>query len=152
MDDKKYFCQKKTGFYHLSAKTCQPWSVKIRHSLGKVELTRYYSELSDSNCCRFSLHKIEQELATEIKPIPKVIDKQLYVAEFQTQEETEAGQTEGGPASSSSSAAKRDWGSLHEGVCCLASCSEMCEHASRLNVNNEFCWKWNFMLRVLTTG
>lgn len=57
---------------------------------------------------RFSLHKIEQELATEIKPIPKVIDKQLYVAEFQTQEETEAGQTEGGPASSSSSAAKRD--------------------------------------------
>lgn len=55
---------------------------------------------------RFSLHKIEQELATEIKPIPKVIDKQLYVAEFQTQEETEAGQTEGGPASSS--AAKRD--------------------------------------------
>lgn len=55
---------------------------------------------------RFSLHKIEQELATEIKPIPKVIDKQLYVAEFQTQEETEAGQTEGGPTSSS--AAKRD--------------------------------------------
>lgn len=55
---------------------------------------------------RFSLHKIEQELATEIKPIPKVIDKQLYVAEFQTQDDTEAGQTEGGPASSS--AAKRD--------------------------------------------
>jgi ATP-dependent RNA helicase DDX6/DHH1 len=32
---------------------------------------------------RFSLHKIEQELGTEIKPIPKVIDKELYVAEFQ---------------------------------------------------------------------
>jgi len=31
---------------------------------------------------RFSLHKIEQELGTEIKPIPKVIDKALYVAEF----------------------------------------------------------------------
>lgn len=32
---------------------------------------------------RFSLHKIEQELGTEIKPIPKTIDKALYVAEFQ---------------------------------------------------------------------
>jgi ATP-dependent RNA helicase DDX6/DHH1 len=31
---------------------------------------------------RYSLHKIEQELGTEIKPIPKVIDKALYVAEF----------------------------------------------------------------------
>jgi len=29
---------------------------------------------------RFSLHKIEQELGTEIKPIPKVIDKELYVS------------------------------------------------------------------------
>ena len=33
---------------------------------------------------RFSLHKIEQELGTEIKPIPKVIDKALYVAEYHT--------------------------------------------------------------------
>jgi len=32
---------------------------------------------------RFALHKIEQELGTEIKPIPKVIDPHLYVAEFQ---------------------------------------------------------------------
>jgi len=31
---------------------------------------------------RFSLHRIEQELGTEIKPIPKVIDRSLYVAEF----------------------------------------------------------------------
>jgi len=31
---------------------------------------------------RFALHRIEQELGTEIKPIPKVIDKCLYVAEF----------------------------------------------------------------------
>lgn len=31
---------------------------------------------------RFSLHRIEQELGTEIKPIPKAIDKSLYVAEF----------------------------------------------------------------------
>ena len=31
---------------------------------------------------RFALHRIEQELGTEIKPIPKVIDKSLYVAEF----------------------------------------------------------------------
>ncbi|XP_066146724.1 ATP-dependent RNA helicase me31b [Euwallacea fornicatus] len=29
---------------------------------------------------RFSLHRIEQELGTEIKPIPKVIDPKLYVA------------------------------------------------------------------------
>jgi len=33
---------------------------------------------------RFSLHKIEQELVTEIKPIPKAIDKSLYVAEYHT--------------------------------------------------------------------
>lgn len=32
---------------------------------------------------RFNLHRIESELATEIKPIPKIIDKCLYVAEFQ---------------------------------------------------------------------
>jgi ATP-dependent RNA helicase DDX6/DHH1 len=31
---------------------------------------------------RFALHRIEGELGTEIKPIPKVIDKSLYVAEF----------------------------------------------------------------------
>jgi len=31
---------------------------------------------------RFALHRIEQELGTEIKPIPKVIDKALYVAEY----------------------------------------------------------------------
>ena len=31
---------------------------------------------------RFALHRIEQELGTEIKPIPKVIDKSLYVAEY----------------------------------------------------------------------
>ncbi len=29
------------------------------------------------------MHKIEQELGTEIKPIPKVIDPRLYVAEYQ---------------------------------------------------------------------
>lgn len=29
---------------------------------------------------RFDLHRIEKELATEIKPIPKVIDPALYVA------------------------------------------------------------------------
>lgn len=38
---------------------------------------------------RFSLHRIESELGTEIKPIPKVIDPALYVAEcHQEQEET----------------------------------------------------------------
>jgi len=35
---------------------------------------------------RFALHKIEAELGTEIKPIPKVIDKSLYVAEYQQEE------------------------------------------------------------------
>merc|ERR1712066_255365 len=38
---------------------------------------------------RFALHRIEQELGTEIRPIPKVIDKSLYVAEFQQEEEQE---------------------------------------------------------------
>jgi len=36
---------------------------------------------------RYALHKIEQELGTEIKPIPKVIDPHLYVAEYQTEDE-----------------------------------------------------------------
>lgn len=36
---------------------------------------------------RFALHRIESELSTEIKPIPKVIDKSLYVAEFQQEPE-----------------------------------------------------------------
>jgi len=35
---------------------------------------------------RFALHKIEQELGTEIKPIPKVIDPELYVAEYQSED------------------------------------------------------------------
>lgn len=38
---------------------------------------------------RFALHKIEQELGTEIKPIPKTIDKALYVAEYHTAPEQE---------------------------------------------------------------
>lgn len=29
---------------------------------------------------RYALHRIEQELGTEIKPIPKVIDPNLYVS------------------------------------------------------------------------
>jgi len=36
---------------------------------------------------RFALHRIEQELGTEIRPIPKVIDKSLYVAEFHMDED-----------------------------------------------------------------
>jgi ATP-dependent RNA helicase DDX6/DHH1 len=34
---------------------------------------------------RYALKTIETELVTEIKPIPKEIDKRLYVAEFQTE-------------------------------------------------------------------
>jgi len=42
---------------------------------------------------RFNLYKIEQELGTEIQPIPPVIDKRLYVAptaldEAQIQQQT----------------------------------------------------------------
>jgi len=36
---------------------------------------------------RFSLNRIEQELQTEIKPIPKSIDPKLYVAEYQMEQE-----------------------------------------------------------------
>ena len=36
---------------------------------------------------RFSLHKIEQELGTEIQPIPKQINPSLYVAEYQMSDE-----------------------------------------------------------------
>lgn len=36
---------------------------------------------------RFNLYQIEQELGTEIKPIPSSIDKKLYVAEFQQEGE-----------------------------------------------------------------
>ena len=32
---------------------------------------------------RFNLFQVEQELGTEIQSIPKVIDKKLYVAEYQ---------------------------------------------------------------------
>ena len=32
---------------------------------------------------RFNLMTVEKELHTEIKPVPKVIDKRLYVAEYQ---------------------------------------------------------------------
>ncbi|XP_014668271.1 PREDICTED: putative ATP-dependent RNA helicase me31b [Priapulus caudatus] len=38
---------------------------------------------------RFCLHKIENELGTEIKPIPKEIDKALYVAEFHSEADEE---------------------------------------------------------------
>ncbi|XP_060081924.1 ATP-dependent RNA helicase cgh-1-like [Ylistrum balloti] len=38
---------------------------------------------------RFSLHRIESELGTEIKPIPKNIDKSLYVAEFHQERDDE---------------------------------------------------------------
>jgi len=49
---------------------------------------------------RFSLHKIESELGTEIKPIPKNIDKALYVAEFHCDDDEDdprAKKTNGAP-------------------------------------------------------
>ena len=36
---------------------------------------------------RFNLYTIERELNTEIRPVPKVIDKSLYVVECQEGEE-----------------------------------------------------------------
>ena len=41
---------------------------------------------------RFNLYKIEQELGTEIQPIPQVIDRSLYVSPSATAEEQAAGQ------------------------------------------------------------
>lgn len=38
---------------------------------------------------RYDLHRIEKELGTEIKPIPKVIDPALYVATKSDQEQQE---------------------------------------------------------------
>lgn len=38
---------------------------------------------------RFVLHRIEQELGTEIKPIPKVIDPKLYVAKMEEEDPEE---------------------------------------------------------------
>ena len=34
---------------------------------------------------RYNLYAIEKQLNTEIKPVPKEIDKRLYVAEFQSE-------------------------------------------------------------------
>ena len=39
---------------------------------------------------RFNLYTIERELHTEIKPVPKEIDKKLYVAEFQEEQQSDA--------------------------------------------------------------
>jgi ATP-dependent RNA helicase DDX6/DHH1 len=36
---------------------------------------------------RYDLHRIEKELGTEIKPIPKVIDPALYVASKAAEEQ-----------------------------------------------------------------
>lgn len=42
-----------------------------------------------TNDDKYDLYKIETELKTEIKPFPQVVDKKLYVAEFQQQPEDE---------------------------------------------------------------
>ena len=42
-----------------------------------------------TNDDKYDLYKIESELKTEIKPFPQVVDKKLYVAEFQQQPEDE---------------------------------------------------------------
>ncbi|CAF1329160.1 unnamed protein product [Adineta ricciae] len=50
---------------------------------------------------RFSLHKIEQELGTEIQPIPKQIDPSLYVAEYQMGGDNPGDKQQEGQASAS---------------------------------------------------
>lgn len=47
---------------------------------------------------RFGLVSAEKELHTEIKPVPKVIDKSLYVAEYQLSEEMSVSPTSTGTA------------------------------------------------------
>ena len=42
---------------------------------------------------RYNLYDIEKQLNTEIKPVPKEIDKRLYVAEFQSEEPSSTTQT-----------------------------------------------------------
>lgn len=42
-----------------------------------------------TNDDKYDLYKIETELKTEIKPFPQVVDKKLYVAEFQQRPEDE---------------------------------------------------------------
>ena len=45
---------------------------------------------------RFNLYSIERELKTEIKPVPKEIDKRLYVAEYQVEDTSEPPKKEDG--------------------------------------------------------
>ena len=47
---------------------------------------------------RFNLFQVEQELGTEIQPIPKVVDKKLYVAEYQVDTSTAAPDDDNPPA------------------------------------------------------
>lgn len=46
---------------------------------------------------RFGLMTIEKELHTDIKPVPKVIDKKLYVADLQTEETSTSPTSSGQP-------------------------------------------------------
>jgi len=57
---------------------------------------------------RFSLHKIEQELSTEIIPIPKVIHKGLYVGEFQQESDVNGHGAEDGAAEPDDASVKRN--------------------------------------------
>jgi len=55
---------------------------------------------------RYPLHRIEQELQTEIKPIPKAIDPKLYVAEYQM--EKEEGEEDSAATMKTETASKED--------------------------------------------
>lgn len=51
---------------------------------------------------RFNLYKIEQELGTEIQPIPQTIDKGLYVAPSAPEEQQQAQKTSTNPTTNTS--------------------------------------------------
>jgi ATP-dependent RNA helicase DDX6/DHH1 len=51
---------------------------------------------------RFNLYRIEQELGTEIQPIPQTIDKGLYVAPSASEEQQQAQKTSTNPTTNTS--------------------------------------------------
>ena len=66
--------------------------------------------------CRFALHRIEHELGTEIKPIPKTIDKSLYVAEFHMEKDADDDEELGVPPSTGNSASRQQQRTDHNGT------------------------------------
>ena len=63
---------------------------------------------------RFNLYAIEKQLVTEIKPVPKEIDKSLYVAEFSSEEPSSTVATPpGSKTADSTSSSTKESGPSH---------------------------------------